>query len=267
MEQEYSDVTVGLEADYPLDLPEKDNLHRAEFCKALADTLANRKGGDSLAVGITGNWGTGKSTIKNFVKHFLKKKSENTVVVEFNPWEWSGQGKLLEAFLWSLSEALGKPDVSGRNTKLGKRLKVYSAALQVGGAITSVWAKVITAAGISLAGLGVWASLGPDWLSAILGAVFLVVIALPSLTEKLTAFIDAHLDASRKSVDDLRAEIGKDLLKIQFPIVVFIDDVDRLSKEEIKLLFQLVRANLRFKNLTRLCFCFSVTLSHRHLMS
>jgi len=239
-----------LEADLPLELPEEDSLHRAEFCEALAETLANRNGGDSLAVGITGNWGTGKSTIQNFVKHYLRQKDPKPVVIEFNPWEWSGQGKLLEAFLWSLSEALGKPDISGRHTKLGKRLKLYSAALQVGGAITSVWSKVISAAGIAAVGLGVWAGLGPGWLNAILGGALLVAIALPAVFEKLNSFIDAHLDLSRKSIDDLREEIGKDLMKVESPIIVFIDDVDRLSKEEIKLLFQLVRANLRFKNLT-----------------
>lgn len=245
-----NNVFTGLKADHPLELPDEDSLHRADFCEALADTLANRKGGDSLAVGITGKWGTGKSTIKNFVKHFLRKKNPKTVVIEFNPWEWSGQGKLLEAFLWSLSEALGKPDASVRNARLGKRLKRYSALLQAGGEITSVWAKVISTASVAGLGLGVWTGFGAEWLSAFLGSALFVVIALPSVFEKLTSFIDAHLDASRKSINDLRKEIGEDLIKIKSPIIVFIDDVDRLSKEEIKLLFQLVRANLRFKNLT-----------------
>ena len=150
-----------------------------------------------------------------------------------------------------MSDALGKPDVSGRNAKLGKRLKDYSALLQVGGAITSVWSKVISTAGIAALGVGAGGGgLLPVWLRIIFGVALTIVIALPSVLDKLARFIDTHLDAARKSINDLRKEIEKDLIRIESPIIVFIDDVDRLSKEEIKLLFQLVRANLRFKNLT-----------------
>ena len=48
-------ATVDLETDNPLESPDNDTLHRSAYCKALADTLANRKDADSLAIGITGN--------------------------------------------------------------------------------------------------------------------------------------------------------------------------------------------------------------------
>ena len=118
MSQEHHPV---LEADLPPEHPKEDELKREEFCKEVADALNLRKGDDSIAVGITGDWGTGKTAIKNFVKHFLEKKNPKPVIIEFNPWEWSGQGKLFEAFLWFLSEALGKRDVTGTYTKLGKK--------------------------------------------------------------------------------------------------------------------------------------------------
>ncbi len=194
---------VELEADHPLKLPKDDILHRADFCEALADILAKRKGGDSLAVGITGQWGTGKSTIKNFVKHFLEKKDPKPVVIEFNPWEWSGQDKLIEVFLSSLGEAFSGKDVSRKR----KRLKLFSKVLQTGEMKFSGW----------------------------LGFICTFVY---------------ELMGRPRSIDALREKIAKDLKNIESPIIVFIDDVDRLSKEEIKLLFQLVRANLRFKNLT-----------------
>lgn len=220
-----------LEADNPLDLPEEDCLSRAVFCEALADTLANRQGDESLAVGVTGNWGTGKSTIKNFVKHFLRQRSARPIVIEFNPWEWSGQGKLLEAFLNSLSEALGKKNVLGRYNKLGKRLKRYSAALQVGGEITSVLSKVIAGTGVGAISVGLWAYLDGHLFSGFSGLIvpaLVVVASIPTLFEKLTGLIDAHSNFSKKTVEDLREEIAKDLAAIKSPIVVFVDDVDRL---------------------------------------
>ena len=247
--------TESFGSDHPLEDIDGDLLNRGPFCKALADNLANRKGQDSLTVGITGNWGSGKSTIKNFVKDALNKKNPKPVVIEFNPWEWSGQGKLLEAFLWSLSEALSKSKISGKNAKLGKRLKQYSVMLQEGGAITSVWATRIPPVVISMLSVSVVAATEPlpDWVRIILCIVlfmFMFIVFSRVLNKLLSSITTSWIKASQKSMDKLRTDIQEDLKKIESPIIIFIDDIDRLFKEEIKLLFQLVRSNLNFKNLT-----------------
>ena len=92
-------------ADQPLSNPADDKLNRDRFSTEIARSIANWSGRDSLVVSLTGEWGSGKSTIKNFVSYHLKNKA---YVLEFNPWQWSGQDKLLEAFLWQLGELFGK---------------------------------------------------------------------------------------------------------------------------------------------------------------
>ena len=52
-----------------------------------------------------------------------------------------------------------------------------------------------------------------------------------------------------KSVEELRAEIEQEMRKLDRPVVIFIDDIDRLTDNEIKLLVQLVKANAQFPNL------------------
>src|SRR5580704_6250998 len=95
-------------ADQPLTDPANDKLNRSRFSREIARSIGNWSGNESLVVSLTGEWGSGKSTIKNFVNYYLKHKA---YVLEFNPWQWSGQDKLLEAFLWQLGDLFGKKDI------------------------------------------------------------------------------------------------------------------------------------------------------------
>ena len=99
-------------ADQPLTNPADDKLNRDRFSGEIARSISNWSGRDSLVVSLTGEWGSGKSTIKNFVICHLKDKA---YVLKFNPWQWSGQDKLLEAFLWQLGDLFGKEDIAKKN--------------------------------------------------------------------------------------------------------------------------------------------------------
>jgi predicted KAP-like P-loop ATPase len=105
-------------ADQPLTNPADDRLNRARFSTEISRSISNWSGRDSLVVSLTGEWGSGKSTIKNFVLYDLKDKAH---VFEFNPWQWSGQDKLLEAFLWQLGALFGKEDIAKKTKKLASR--------------------------------------------------------------------------------------------------------------------------------------------------
>src|ERR1700719_2521885 len=107
-------------ADQPLVNPADDKLDRDHFSEEIARSLANWQGHDSLVLSLSGEWGTGKSTIKNFIIHHLRHKA---TVLEFNPWQWSGQDKLLEAFLWQLGAIFGKKDIAKKTRKLASKWK------------------------------------------------------------------------------------------------------------------------------------------------
>src|SRR5437016_1797267 len=113
--------------DQPLTNPADDKLNRSRFSQEIARSLGNWSGRDSLVVSLTGEWGTGKSTIKNFVIHHLRGKAH---ILEFNPWQWSGQEKLLEAFLWQLGELFGKHDIAQNTKKLAEKWNAYASILK-----------------------------------------------------------------------------------------------------------------------------------------
>lgn len=50
------------------------------------------RGEHSAVFAIYGEWGSGKTSFKNFILEKLKTRSESNqpLIVEFNPWEWEG---------------------------------------------------------------------------------------------------------------------------------------------------------------------------------
>lgn len=51
-----------------------------------------------------------------------------------------------------------------------------------------------------------------------------------------------------ESVGELKRSLAESLDKLDAPLLVILDDVDRLFKEEIRLLFQLIKVNADFPN-------------------
>src|SRR6266480_6648245 len=154
-------------ADQPLTNPADDKLNRNRFSEEIARSIGNWSGRDSLVVSLTGEWGTGKSTIKNFVVHHLHGEAN---ILEFNPWQWSGQDKLLEAFLWQLGAEFGKEDIARKTEKLSSKWKAYASILKVGGVISAP-AQAVVASVFSLSAIGLL-------LSAVLKAPVAVIVVL-----------------------------------------------------------------------------------------
>ena len=65
-----------------------DNLlvGRDEFAGYIARAMRGYKEPDGFVVGLTGPWGSGKSSVKNMVVEAVKKANPSHVVVEFEPW-------------------------------------------------------------------------------------------------------------------------------------------------------------------------------------
>src|SRR6266496_2286356 len=153
-------------ADQPLTNPADDKLNRDRFSAEIALSIANWSGRDSLVVSLTGEWGSGKSTIKNFVICHLKDKA---YVLKFNPWQWSGQDKLLEAFLWQLGDLFGKEDIAKKTKKLAAKWRAYASIIKIGG-VLSAPLQAVAASLFSLATIGLVASAlvrAPFWVLAI----------------------------------------------------------------------------------------------------
>lgn len=108
-----------LATDEPQTDPESDLLGYAPFARHLADAIVGISSGEGMVIGLYGPWGSGKTTLVNFVRHYLNAMAEDArpLVLEFNPWWFSGTEDLTRKYFAQLSEQFGQ------NTKAQEDLR------------------------------------------------------------------------------------------------------------------------------------------------
>ena len=202
---------------------EEDRLGVAPIAKRLAHVIQTLDAPYGYVIGINGVWGHGKSTLLNFTCAFLDKHNEEArsddekvSVIEFRPWMVSGHQDLVSAFFKILTESAG-PRENWLKRFLRKRLK------QVGGssdAVMDAMAKVAVAADIGVTK----------------GAATAVVnIVKRPLKAKIDEFLqDESLQSAHEGLVEQLQKAGRKFL-------VTIDDIDRLTEDELRSIMQLVK--------------------------
>ena len=95
--------------------------------------MASWHGKDGLVVALHGDWGSGKSSIKNMALSRLEEiPLDRPDVIEFSPWEWAAQDKITASFFQEISKSLGRTDKSKSGKKLAQTLKKYGRYLNTG---------------------------------------------------------------------------------------------------------------------------------------
>ncbi|WP_417448080.1 KAP family P-loop NTPase fold protein [Idiomarina abyssalis] len=136
-------------------------------------------------------------------------KKSGVTVLEFNPWMFSGADQLVQSFFIELSAQL---KLRPGMSEIGKRIEEY---------------------GESFSGLG-WLPLVGPWVER----------------GKLIADIVAKsFQRKKEGVKASQSKVREALEKLHNPIVVILDDIDRLSTPEIRDVFKLVRLTANFPNI------------------
>ena len=94
-------------SDIPLSDPADDNLGHARFARTLAESLGALERINGFVVGLDGEWGSGKSTILNFMERALRElPGRSADVVRVNPWLFAGEEGMVRRFLLELEATL-----------------------------------------------------------------------------------------------------------------------------------------------------------------
>lgn len=115
----------NIHTDKPAEKQSQDRFQRYEFSKRIASIISSPNNEKSLIVGLYGKWGEGKSTVLNFIENELPAE---TIVVKFNPWLFTDERYLLNAFFESFAFALNKSEKSAKE-KIGNFLSDYAGAI------------------------------------------------------------------------------------------------------------------------------------------
>ncbi|PWT76538.1 MAG: NTPase KAP [Bacteroidetes bacterium] len=135
---------------------------------------------------------------------------ENTsiAVIDFNPWMFSGAEQLLQSFFGELAAQLRVRRSLG---DVAETIENYGDAFSA-----FTWLPVI----------GPWVARG--------GAA--------------TKLFKTIAERRKSGIGTMRAKVEKALASLQKPVIVILDDVDRLSTQEIREVFKLIRLVARFPN-------------------
>lgn len=248
---------LGFADDKPIFSRDQDLLGRSAFANNLAAAIASWKNKESLVIALMGAWGSGKSSIKNLALQNFSATSEHQVI-EFNPWEWGGQEKLSVSFFDEVSLAIKRKDKSKEGEKLAKVLRQYGQKLNASAALMEGFAKYLP---LFLGSAFVTSTLSA-WFEeptvktamAVLTALSLLAAFTPTLKKVGKFLLDRAegMDKSAKEAEltlsEIRHEVRALLAKRDHPLLIVMDDIDRLPAEQMKALFQLVKGNMDFPN-------------------
>ncbi|MGJ9422325.1 KAP family NTPase [Aeromicrobium sp. CF3.5] len=189
--------------DEPLGSTNQDTLDRALYAKRAAERIHVSHSFESSSVfGLSGPWGSGKTSFINMTVEELKQAHPQWVVARFTPWATSDVAGLLGEFYSSLIAALPKKKTRHVKRALAATARVAApatTAIPYGGGSVS---RLLTSISGAL-------TQSPSW-------------------EK----------AFRKAETELK--------KFQLPILLVVDDIDRLHVDELMVLLRVVRLLGRF---------------------
>ena len=93
-----------LNPDRPLNDPAEDQLGYAPFAESIAKSISSLPTDQGLVMALYGPWGSGKSSVLGFIKFYLENdhKSGDVVIIDFNPWWFTGHDDLTLLFFHDL---------------------------------------------------------------------------------------------------------------------------------------------------------------------
>lgn len=209
--------------DRPITSPDLDKLDRREFSESIARAILDMSPESSVTIGLIGGWGSGKTSIVNMIRQYLKIGAAKRVagedredgeykllIVDFNPWNSLESSDIVSFFfdellsrLRSERKAFGLKE--GALNAIASNINEYIAAMKPG------------------------------------------VVKIAALT-----IFKRFRDKKSKGLAERKAGIETWLSDKRIRVLVVVDDLDRLSSEKICQVFQLVAAIADFKHLSYL---------------
>lgn len=196
--------------DIPLSNIVDDKLGRENIVDLVVDSINAyvQKDHPCLVYGIYGKWGEGKTSLMNFVEEKLTSSGNTANINVIKFNPWLANNE--EALLREFFQKI----TDSVDSKFRKVLRRYSSA-------------------------------------AILASQTILKTCSPGLGSKLVELVESIINALKKrevTLTSLKADVNKSIVKSGKYLLVIIDDVDRLDKDELHAVLRLIRQVADFDN-------------------
>lgn len=196
--------------DIPITKSSEDRLNRESFAKSLANVLLQSSFPTSFTVGLYGSWGSGKTSLLNMVIEQVESQSSDVIILRFNPWLCADPKQLITQFFKQLASAI----------------KIKKPAADTVCELVDQYADIFDAATL----------------------IPYIGTALAAAGKAVTNKARNRMNRKNNDMQGKKDEIIRKMVEENLRIIVSIDDIDRLSEEEIIAVFQLVKALADFPN-------------------
>jgi len=111
-----------IQSDEPINNDSEDLVNRNSFVKALRKHINNLPFQESIAIGLYGIWGEGKSSVLHLFKKTINK-DDNVLVYEFDPWFFGSKDAITKNFYYGLKDLLSENYIIPK--KIRKIFSIY----------------------------------------------------------------------------------------------------------------------------------------------
>jgi len=187
----------------------QDKFERNDFSSFISEILILSESSPSLVVALEGEWGVGKTSTINLIKNNIRSRPEKPIIIDFNPWLIGSLDSVIEGFLIQFASSINQNFNSDIAIKTSKKLLNFAKFLSPIKLIPSIepWGTLVEKVLSSVADS---AKAGAD-------------------------LLELNLIKRKQSVQEAITELNQ-------PIIVIIDDIDRLPPNEIRIIIQVVKA-------------------------
>ncbi|MEC1599818.1 P-loop NTPase fold protein, partial [Bacillus spizizenii] len=205
----------------PLTDIDNDKLNFKGLSIEIADFINAFPSDIPFSISLNGSWGSGKSTMLNFIEKNLNEKCK---VIRFNPWLITNKEDLILSIFEELNEQIAS--LASKSSNIKEKLKSYSLKFMP----------------TFVKGLTYYESMKYNIDPSLTGVLAEEASKFTESLVKEKEF-DKPLSVQKK---ELEYELRKVLSDGNEKIVIFIDELDRLFPDEIITVFQMVKAILDF---------------------
>jgi KAP family P-loop domain. len=193
-----------------------------KVAKELAVGIIKLDSKSGYVIAVNGKWGSGKSSFLFYTREYLttyRKElglslgPEAPIIFNFNPWLFSGHQDVISQFFTQIKAQakICQTHISQKTMNTLNKLFSYGSHLKL---IPTIEGQL---SGLAFTGIN--------------------------------KVIESQMENSVKSIFEIKLEITKELKESDEKIIIIIDDIDRLTSNEIRELFRAIKAIADFPNL------------------
>lgn len=115
----------------PITGSNQDSLGREDFVRRLASSLIEKDSNKAtgVVIGLTGEWGSGKSSTLNLLHNHIEEEYKDPIVVRFDPWLVSAKENLIAEFFLEIIGTINSDSKMSKLSGLAKSLSNYAVKL------------------------------------------------------------------------------------------------------------------------------------------